>query len=142
MARAVTALLLIFLSTLAPAAQLVGRVMGVADGDTITILDSNQLDHRVRLAGIDAPEKGQPFGQRAKQSLSRAVYGKDVRIEWDKRDKYGRFVAKVWVAPPGATCDATPCPKTLDVGFEQLLVGLAWHYSIYGDEQSAADRQR
>jgi endonuclease YncB( thermonuclease family) len=135
-------LFLVFaISTPAMAADLLGRVVGVSDGDTITVLDSNHFDHRIRLAGIDAPEKGQPFGERAKQGLSRAVYGKDVRVEWDKRDKYGRLVAKVWVAPPGGHCDEIRCPKSLDVGHEQLLVGLAWHYGTYEGEQSTADRR-
>jgi len=71
-----------------------GRVVAVADGDTLTVLDSKKLQHKIRVAGIDAPEKGQPFGDRSKQSLSRAVMGKDVRIEWNKQDRYGRYVAK------------------------------------------------
>jgi endonuclease YncB( thermonuclease family) len=72
------------------AADLLGRVVGVSDGDTITVLDTNHFDHRIRLAGIDAPEKSQPLGERAKQSLWRADYGRDVRVEWDRRDRYGR----------------------------------------------------
>jgi endonuclease YncB( thermonuclease family) len=61
----------------APATQsFEGRVVAVADGDTLTVLDSNNLQHKIRVAGIDAPEKGQPFGDRSKQSLSRAVMGR------------------------------------------------------------------
>ena len=52
------------------AATIEGRVVGVADGDTITVIDDNKVQHKIRLAGIDAPEKKQPFGQRSKQSLS------------------------------------------------------------------------
>jgi endonuclease YncB( thermonuclease family) len=55
---------------------------------------------RVRLAGIDAPEKGQPFGQRAKEAMSELVYGKPVRMECLKTDRYGRSVCNVWAAPP------------------------------------------
>ena len=119
-----------------------GRVVGVADGDTVTVLDSNNIQHKIRVAGIDAPEKGQPFGERSKQSLSRAVLGKDVRIEWDKQDRYGRMVGKVWVTPPEVTCKQPPCPKTLDAGLAQLTVGLAWHFKKYADEQSEEDRLR
>ena len=119
-----------------------GRVVAVADGDTLTVLDSNNLQHKIRVAGIDAPEKGQPFGDRSKQSLSRAVMGKDVRIEWDKQDRYGRYVAKVRVTPVSHPCTTTgePCPKTLDVGRAQLTVGLAWHFKKYENEQSEEDR--
>ena len=69
--------LLPMLAIAAPAPQsFEGRVVAVADGDTLTVLDSNKLQHKIRVAGIDAPEKGQPFGDRSKQSLSRAVMGR------------------------------------------------------------------
>ena len=76
-----------------------GRVVGVADGDTVTVLDADKVQHKIRLAGIDAPEKAQAFGNRSKQNLSDLVFGKDVRVDWDKRDRYGRIVGKVWVQP-------------------------------------------
>jgi endonuclease YncB( thermonuclease family) len=104
------------------------RVVGVTDGDTITVLDANKIPHRIRLAGIDAPEKGQPFAERSKQSLRRMVMGRNARIEWDERDRYGRLVGKAWVTPAGNDCTQEPCPKTLDAGRAQLTVGLAWHY--------------
>jgi endonuclease YncB( thermonuclease family) len=113
------------------------RVVGVADGDTITVLDANNVQHRIRLAGIDAPEKGQPFSERSKQSLRRMVMGRLVRIEWDEIDRYGRLVGKVWVTPAGINCNQQPCPKTLDAGRAQLTVGLAWHY--LGRQQAEED---
>jgi endonuclease YncB( thermonuclease family) len=58
---------------------LTGRVVGVADGDTITVLDANRQQHKIRLQGIDAPERAQPFGQRSKESLSTMVFNKEVR---------------------------------------------------------------
>jgi endonuclease YncB( thermonuclease family) len=115
------------------------RVIGVADGDTITVLDSNEIPHKIRLAGIDAPEKGQPFGDRSKQNLSRWVYDQNVLIEWSKLDKYGRMVSIVRVAPPGS-CVATPCKKSLDVNLAQVAAGFAWHYKLYENEQSKQDR--
>ena len=118
------------------------RVISVADGDSITVRDSNQLEHDVRLAGIDAPEHGQPYSRQAKLSLARSVLDQDVRIEWNKRDDYRRFVAKVWVVPTDAPCTAQPCPKTLDVGLAQVTSGLAWHYKQYAPEQSEEDRHR
>jgi len=104
------------------------RVVGVTDGDTITVLDANKVQHRIRLAGIDAPEKAQPFAERSKQSLRRMVMGSNARVEWDEQDRYGRLIGKVWVTPAGINCSHEPCPKTLDAGRTQLTVGLAWHY--------------
>jgi micrococcal nuclease len=70
-----------------------GKVVGVLDGDTLTVLISGgQI--KVRLAEIDAPEKQQPFGQRSKQSLSDLVYGKRVKVNQEDRDRYGRVVGR------------------------------------------------
>ena len=112
--------LLLMLSIAAGAETLTGTVVGVADGDTITVLDANREQHKIRLSGIDAPEKAQPFGQRSKENLSRLVFDKDVRVEWEKR--YKRIVGKVWVQP----ADCPTCPKTLDAGLAQITVSLAW----------------
>lgn len=73
---------LLMVSTGASAETLTGTVVGVADGDTITVLDANREQHKIRVAGIDAPEKAQPFGQRSKQSLSAMVFGKEVDVLW------------------------------------------------------------
>ena len=120
MIRALIALVLTALTSLATAAPVVNvleaRVVGVTDGDTVTVLDANKVQYKIRLAGIDAPEKDQPFGQRSKQSLSNAVMGKPVRVEWSKQDRYGRLVGKVWVTPvepplrpePGRTLPQDP----------------------------------
>jgi endonuclease YncB( thermonuclease family) len=135
MMRALAALLLL-LAVGAHAETLLGRVVGVADGDTITVLDADRQQHKIRLQGIDAPEKAQPFGERSKQNLSRMVFGKDVRVEWEKRDKYKRIVGKVWVQPE--SCPT--CPMTLDAGHAQITVGLAWWYRKYAGEQSPQDR--
>jgi endonuclease YncB( thermonuclease family) len=118
------------------------HVVGVADGDSLTVRDSNGLTHGVRLAAIDAPEHGQPWGERSKQSLTQMVLGKDVRIEWVERDDYGRLVAKLWVAPADAHCSATPCPHTLDAGLAQITAGLAWHFKRYERDQAEEDRHR
>jgi len=121
-----------------------GKVIHVADGDTLTVLDADNVHSRVRLGGIDAPEHDQPFGNRAKQNLSSFVLGKEVRVEWRKKDRYGRIVGKVWVTPPEPRCEGPPsrCPKTLDVNLAQLTAGLAWHYKHYEREQSPEDRSR
>src|SRR5215813_9522616 len=115
-----------------------GRVVGISDGDTITVLDSTKAQHKVRLAGIDAPEKAQAFGERSKQNLSALVFGKDVRADCNKRDRYGRDVCRVWVTPS----DCRSCGLTLDVALAQLTVGLAWHYKRFENEQTPEERGR
>ena len=83
-----------------------------------------------------APEKAQPFGQRSRQNLGALAFGKDVKVEWSKRDRYGRIVGKVWVQP--VSCPT--CPMTLDVGHAQITVGLAWWYRKYAGEPSPEDQ--
>ena len=118
------------------AVTIVGRVVGVSDGDTITVLDADHVQHRIRLAGIDAPEKAQLFGQRAKQALSDLAYGKEALLECAKTDRYGRSVCKVMVAPTSAPNG----PKTLDAGLAMITVGLAWWYRAYAREQTPTER--
>ena len=109
-------------------AVITGNVVGVADGDTITVLDADKVQHKIRLTGIDAPEKKQPFGNRSKQNLSDMVFNKTVIVETDKRDRYGRELGKVLASGK-------------DVNLEQVRAGLAWHYNAYERTQSATDRQ-
>jgi len=115
-----------------------GRVVGISDGDTITLLDSDKRQHKIRLAGIDAPEKGQAFGERSRQSLAQMAHGKDAKLECHKTDRFGREVCKVWAQP----LDCPRCGKTLDVGLAQISVGLAWWFGRYANEQSPEDRGR
>lgn len=138
MKQLVPFLLAALLSTSAVAEEIDGRVVKVSDGDTITVLDRDKRQIKIRLAGIDAPEKKQAFGERSKQHLAGLVFGKDVRIEWHKRDKYGRTIGKVWVAP--ASC--SDCGKSVDANLAQLTAGLAWWYRQYAREQAAEDQER
>jgi endonuclease YncB( thermonuclease family) len=131
---------LLMVSIGASAETLTGTVVGVADGDTITVLDAHHEQHKIRVAGIDAPEKAQPFGQRSKESMSAMVFGKEVDVLWHKHDRYQRIVGKVMVQPSG--CRRSPCPKTLDAGLAQLTLGLAWWYENYAKEQSPEDAGR
>jgi len=78
------------------ASILEGIVVNVADGDTITVLDSDKVQHRVRIAGIDAPEKGQPFGNASRKRLGDLVARKEVRVEFTKYDRYGHIVGRCW----------------------------------------------
>jgi endonuclease YncB( thermonuclease family) len=137
-------LLLLLAAAPAPAITLTGRVIGVHDGDTITVLDGDQRPEKIRLAGIDAPELGQPHGKRSKLALSEVVYRMEVRIDWDKRDRYGRIVGKVWVIHPTTGSPQTLCsPKCpyVDVNLGQIQAGMAWWYRQYQGEQSPEDRK-
>lgn len=120
----VAALLLV---STAYASTLVGRVVGVADGDTVTVLDATNTQFKIRLMGIDAPEKKMPFGQNSKQHLSDLVFNKQVTVEYNKQDKYGRTVGRILV-------------NSVDANLEQVKAGLAWHYKQYQREQSVGDR--
>lgn len=106
----------------------VGRVIGVSDGDTVTVLSSENVQHKIRLSGIDAPERAQPFGQRAKEKMAELTYGKMVSVDWSKRDRYQRLVGKVTVGE-------------VDAGLVLIRTGLAWHYKRYEQEQPPADRE-
>lgn len=131
---------LAFLAFVAPAwADFTGRVVGVSDGDTITVRrDKEQV--RIRLAGIDAPEKAQAFGNVAKKQMSDMVFDKEVRVNDRKKDKYGRTIGRVWVA--SSECQESDCPKTLDAGMALLTLGLAWHYKNYEKEQPEEEREQ
>ncbi len=125
-----TAALAVALLVIAPqilAKELNGVVVGIADGDTVTLLLAGNQQERIRLAGIDAPEKRQPFGNVSKLSLSEMVYEHQGTVEWDKRDRYGRIVGKLIV-------------DGVDVCLAQLQRGLAWHYKRYEAEQAVTDR--
>jgi len=87
------------------------------------VLDSSNQNHRIRLQGIDAPEKGQAFGTRSGQDLSQAIFDRVVTIEWSKHDRYRRIVGKVML-------------DGRDICLEQVRVGMAWHYKYYQDEQT------
>lgn len=114
--------------SVANAATLSGEVVAIADGDTVTVLDASKTQHKVRLSGIDAPEKGQPFGDKSRQHLAALLFRRDVVVRWHKSDRYGRLVGKVMVA-------------TTDASLWQVRAGMAWHYVAYAKEQAAEDRQ-
>lgn len=123
----------------AHAETLTGRVVGVTDGDTVTVLDVHNVRHKIRLSGIDAPEITQAYGTRSKKHLSDLVFRKDVWVKWHKRDRYGRIVGKVILR---VSRDCPSCAKGIDAGHAQLGSGLAWWYRKYADEQSPDDRKR
>ena len=120
-------LLAVVLTAPAAAERLTGRIIHVADGDTVTLLTAQKESVRIRLSGIDAPEKRQPFGTRSKEKMAACAYGKNAVVETHKKDRYGRRVGIVTVA--GTDC-----------GQELLKAGLAWYYTAYAKELPAAKR--
>jgi endonuclease YncB( thermonuclease family) len=117
---------LLCLSAATQPQTITGKVVGVSDGDTITVLDGQKRQHKVRLNGIDAPESSQDFGTRAKQSLSDLVFGRVVTVASSKKDRYGRTVGKVTI-------------NASDISLAQLNRGMAWFYRAYARELSRDD---
>ena len=116
---------------------LAGKVINVLDGDTLILL-TDGVAQRVRILGIDAPEKGQAFAERSWQNLMQIAYGKEATLECRKVDRYEGKVCKVKVQP--TSCPA--CGHTLDVGLAQLIAGAARWYRKHASEQSEEDRGR
>jgi endonuclease YncB( thermonuclease family) len=115
------------ISSLLHAQSIQGLVVSIADGDTLTVLDAQKVQHKIRLAGIDTPERRQPFGQRAREALSALAFQKVVLVLTEKKDRYGRWVGKV-------------ISDGRDVNLALVVDGWAWHYKKYASEQSASDR--
>jgi endonuclease YncB( thermonuclease family) len=130
-AKATTIASLTFLLALAlaRAASFSAKVVGITDGDTITVLAPGNMQYRIRLAGIDAPEHNQAFGTRSKQNLSRLVFGQTVTLDCGKEESYGRLVCKVLLRGGGDAC------------LDQVKAGLAWHYKQFENEQTSEDRK-
>lgn len=111
-----------------PMKTVVGKVVGVHDGDTITVLDTDKTQYKIRFNGIDAPELKQDFGNKSKENLSQMVFGKEVTLRYNKIDKYKRIVGNIYL-------------DGKDINLEQIKAGFAWHYKKYQDEQTEADRK-
>ncbi len=111
------------------AAELSGRVVSIADGDTLTLLVDGHKQVKVRLAEIDTPEKGQPYGSKARQALADLAFKKDARVAWTERDRYGRVVGRVFV-------------DGLDVNAEMVRQGHAWVYRQYAKDKSLFDLEQ
>ena len=114
-------------ASIASASELAGRIVGVVDGDTVDLLTDDKQVVRIRLAGIDAPERKQPFGSVAKKALSALVFAKRASLRGSKQDRYGRLIAKVLV-------------DGRDANLTMVSLGYAWHYKRHESEQDARDR--
>lgn len=124
-----SAIIILFTLSLS-AAEIIGKVVGVSDGDTITVLDDlDKGRFRIRFFGIDCPEKSQDFGNVAKKYLSSLIFGKKVSIRFREVDRYGRIVGKVIL-------DGT------DINLKMLEAGLAWHYKRYDNTPEYAEAEK
>ena len=126
--RGFWAILLTFLlAHSALAGEFTGQVVGVLDGDTLEVLNGHHTE-RIRLSGIDCPEKGQAFGQKAKQAASALVFGKEVTLQTHRKDKYQRTLADV-ILPDGTNVN-------------QVLVndGWCWWYRKYAPGNTTLER--
>ncbi len=122
--RLIASVFFVFLSLTAFADTLTGKVAKITDGDTLYVLDANYKEHKIRLAGIDAPERKQAYGLASRKHLASIVAGKQVTVEYQKRDRYGRIVGNVLL-------------DGIDVCLEQVKAGFAWHYKKYQHEQTS-----
>jgi endonuclease YncB( thermonuclease family) len=120
------ALLLLFLPVLALADSFTGKVVAVTDGDTIKVLRPDNTQEKIRLLGIDAPEKKQDFGQKSKEALIQKIAGQTVTVEYKHRDRYGRLLGKI-------------LKDGRDINLSQIQDGLAWHYKQYAKDQGPVD---
>jgi len=103
-----------------------GTVVGITDGDTLTILTAIKKTAKIRLSEIDTPERGQPYGNRAKQELSDLTFKKPVAIRLVDIDRYERIVGRIYV-------------DDLDVSTEMVRLGAAWVYRKYATDQNLYD---
>ena len=118
----------IFLTQNVFAENLTGKVVSIADGDTVTILTDNKQT-KIRLAEIDTPEKNQPYGKKAKKALSDFIFGKIVRIEIDTIDRYGRTVGTIFL-------------NDLNINKEMVKAGHAWVYVQYAKDKTLFDLEK
>jgi endonuclease YncB( thermonuclease family) len=123
MKRLLLACAYLMFMTAAQAAEITGKVIGISDGDTLTLLTAGKQQIKVRLASIDTPEKAQPYGQKSRQALADLVFQKRAVLNIQGRDRYGRTLALVYV-------------DGVDVNRHLVESGAAWVYRQYNRDQS------
>lgn len=123
----ITALLLT--SSYALAEEWTGKVVGVSDGDTLTVLNQQKRPIKIRLVEIDAPEKSQDYGERSKQSLSELCFNKTAKVDDKGQDRYQRTLGRVY-------CEG------IDANAEQVKRGMAWAYRQYLTDPALADLEQ
>lgn len=122
-------LALIILSSYLFSLELIGKVVKVSDGDTVTILTSDKTQHKIRLNDIDAPEKKQAFGNKSKDNLAKYIAGKTVTVKYNKTDKYKRILGTIYY-------------QNKDINLQQINDGYAWVYKKYSNNQTYSKAER
>ena len=119
------ALILIFvlLSLVCSAQRFTVRVVSISDGDTFTAINKDNLQLKIRIFGIDAPEKKQAYGNKSKEFLSSLIFGKSISIDVQSKDRYGRYLAYVY------------SPEGKDVSLLMIHEGMAWHFTKYDNNE-------
>lgn len=119
---------LLFAAFALNADELRGKVVSITDGDTVIVLDDAKTQHKIRLEGIDAPEKSQPFGQKSKAALGEKIHEKQVVVRWSKRDQYKRIIGDIYLGDRR-------------ISQEMIAEGWAWHFKRYNSEKILADAE-
>lgn len=109
--------------------ELIGKVVKVSDGDTVTILTSDKTQHKIRLNDIDAPEKKQAFGNKSKDNLAKYIAGKTVTVQYQKKDKYKRILGTIYY-------------NNTDINLQQVKDGYAWVYKKYSNNSSYYEAEK
>ena len=119
---------------------IIGKCTRASDGDTIHVVTGGNVKYKVRLDRIDAPEKDQPYGKESTAYLSSLIRFKTVRVEWQKKDQYGRILGIVYTQDGRARTPAAPQPPQnetalvkgwYDINLHLVAIGNAWHYSHF-----------
>lgn len=114
-------LFILLLFSLSLNAQLRGKIIKVSDGDTVTLLDSINTRHKIRLHGIDAPESNQPYANKSKEYLASLIDGKIVTVDWKKKDQYRRILGVIYLGD-------------VNINAEMIRAGYAWNYKYSRDK--------
>jgi len=125
-------------------ATLTGKVIRVLDGDTIEVLQvegATKTPVRIRMTGIDAPEKSQPFGEKCRENLAAMIAGREATIDLRGTDRYSRALGVVLLQePPSGGAPSTLAPPK-DINLAQIASGCAWHYKQYQKQQKPEERR-
>lgn len=128
MTRSAIIALALLCSSLAHGETLTGFISAITDGDTLVLLDDQKSTHKIRVNGIDAPEKAQAFGAKSTAHLGSLAFNRTAVADCPKTDRYGRKVCKVVV-------------DGQDVGLAQIRAGMAWWFERYKADQTPEDRE-
>ena len=110
---------------------IIGKVTKVSDGDTIHVVTDGNEKYKVRLDRIDAPESDQPYGKESAAYLSKLIYGRTVRVEWVKKDQYGRILGIVYATVPSPSSATGADQQPQAINLHLVATGNAWHYSYF-----------